>query len=113
MTDPFSPHNPSIVTLIKGVEESCIKAILPLSTVEFDEREKVHLIKATFCNVSLDVVDGNGDDDKNINNYVTMRLIMMIVAWSYLQRFYMELVDDNDDNHADHDDCILVQIGWR
>ena len=83
------------------------------STVEFDEREKVHLIKANFCNVSLDVVDGNGDDDKNINNYVTMRLIMMIVAWSYLQRFYMELVDDNDDNHADHDDCILVQIGWR
>ena len=58
-------------------------------------------------------MDGNGDDDKNIYNYMSMTLIMMIVSWSYLQRFHMELVDDNDDNHADHDDCILVQIGWR
>ena len=34
----------------------------------------------TFCNSSLDVMDDNGDDDENSNNY---------------------------DNEVDHDDCIL------
>ena len=47
--------------------------------------------KTTFCNSSPDVMDGNGDENS----------------------FDYEVNHGDDDNHADHDDGILVQIGWR
>ena len=55
----------------QGVKDFCCS---------WGEREwKLDDTKMTFCNSSLDVMDGNGDDDENSNNY---------------------------DNEVDHGDCI-------